>query len=71
MNTKFCTALFLAGTFAYSSAAFGQDFSSPYAGNGQAGLITNQLNITQTAITRAASRTAKQMLMLFIGLGLG
>jgi hypothetical protein len=60
MNTKFCTAIFLVGSFAYSNAAFGQDFSSPYAGNGQAGLITNQLNITQTAITRAANRTTKK-----------
>jgi hypothetical protein len=60
MNTKFCTAIFLVSSFAYSNAAFGQDFSSPYAGNGQAGLITNQLNITQTAITRAANRTTKK-----------
>jgi hypothetical protein len=60
MNTKLCTAIFLVGSFAYSNAAFGQDFSSPYAGNGQAGLITNQLNITQTAITRAASRTTQK-----------
>jgi hypothetical protein len=60
MNTKFCAAIFLVGSFTYSNVALGQDFSSPYAGNGQAGLITNQLNITQTAITRAASRTTKK-----------
>ncbi len=60
MNTKCCAAIFLVGSFAYPNLALGQDFSSPYTGNGQAGLITNQLNITQTAITQAANRTAKK-----------
>jgi hypothetical protein len=60
MNTKFYAAIFLVSSFAYSNAALGQDFSSPYAGNGQAGLVTNQLNITQTAITRAANRITKK-----------
>lgn len=56
MNTKLCATILLVGSFTYPNLALGQDFSSPYAGYGQAGLITNQLNITQTAITRAANR---------------
>jgi hypothetical protein len=60
MNVRLFAATVWVCSFTYSNVALGQDFSSPYAGNGQAGLITNQLNITQTAITRAASRTTKK-----------
>jgi hypothetical protein len=48
-------------TFAFfETPALSQDFSSVYAGVGQAGLITNQTAITQAAIGRRANEAASQ-----------
>jgi hypothetical protein len=48
-------------TFGFcETPAFSQDFSSVYAGVGQAGLITNQTAITQAAIGRSANEAVSQ-----------
>jgi hypothetical protein len=56
MRYKYALALALSGSLSVSLAASAQDFnpySAPYAGVGQLGLITNQIAITQAAITKA------------------
>ncbi len=59
MKRKMLIAIVSIGSLVCATVALGQDFSSPYAGNGLAGLITNQTAITQSAVGSRVSNTTK------------